>query len=164
MRDRRFLLKSLQTAGLANLPRKICAPRRLPQPTPCCFDHGCTGRASGFTTPRLIYRPRGIFVITPREVPTGGQSPEPSSGGGPRVEAPEVLSVSTNIDLDHDDIMYPDVVPFLAIHVGCIAAIWSGVTWQAIVICVVLYWLRMFAITAGYHRYSRIEFTQQAGC
>jgi stearoyl-CoA desaturase (Delta-9 desaturase) len=44
--------------------------------------------------------------------------------------------VSTNIDLDHDDIMYPDVVTFLAIHVGCIAAIWSGVTWQSIAICV----------------------------
>jgi stearoyl-CoA desaturase (Delta-9 desaturase) len=70
-----------------------------------------------------------------------------------RVEALEVLSVSTNIDLDHDDIMYPDVVTFLAIQVGCIAAIWSGVTWQSIAICVVLYWLRMFAITAGYHRY-----------
>src|SRR6478736_4068152 len=49
--------------------------------------------------------------------------------------------------------MYPDVVPFLAIHIGCIAAICSGVTWQASAICVVLYWLRMFAITAGYHRY-----------
>jgi stearoyl-CoA desaturase (Delta-9 desaturase) len=63
--------------------------------------------------------------------------------------------VSTGIDLDraHNDIMYPDVVPFLAIHIGCIAAICSGVTWQASAICVVLYWLRMFAITAGYHRY-----------
>ena len=27
----KVLLKSLQTAGLANLPRKICAPRKLPQ-------------------------------------------------------------------------------------------------------------------------------------
>jgi len=54
---------------------------------------------------------------------------------------------------DHDDIMYPDLVPFLAVHAGCVAAIWSGVTWQAIAICVVLYWLRMFAIGAGYHRY-----------
>src|SRR5689334_4910594 len=49
--------------------------------------------------------------------------------------------------------MYPDLVPFLAVHAGCVAAIWSGVTWQAIAICGVLYWLRMFAITGGYHRY-----------
>jgi stearoyl-CoA desaturase (Delta-9 desaturase) len=104
-----------------------------------------------------VYQPRGYFCIN-RAKYLPGPSPEPSFGGGPRFEAPEVLSVSANIDLDHDDIMYPDVmypdvVPFLAIHVGCIAAIWSGVTWQAIAICVVLYWLRMFVITAGYHRY-----------
>ena len=59
----------------------------------------------------------------------------------------------TNIDPDQDEIMYPDLVPFLAVHAGCVAAIWSGVTWQAIAICVTLYWLRMFAITGGYHRY-----------
>ena len=61
--------------------------------------------------------------------------------------------MSANIDPDHDDIMYPDAASFLVIHAGCLAAIWSGVSWQAIAICVVLYWLRMFAITAGYHRY-----------
>lgn len=60
-----------------------------------------------------------------------------------------------NIDQDreHDDIMYPHVVLFLLVHAGCVAAIWSGVSWQAIAIGVVLYWLRMFAIGAGYHRY-----------
>ncbi|MBR0718918.1 acyl-CoA desaturase [Bradyrhizobium liaoningense] len=49
--------------------------------------------------------------------------------------------------------MYPQVLPFLLVHAGCIAAIWSGVSWQAIAICVALYGLRMFAIGAGYHRY-----------
>jgi stearoyl-CoA desaturase (Delta-9 desaturase) len=54
---------------------------------------------------------------------------------------------------DPDDILYPDLVPFLAVHAGCIAVIWSGITWPAIALCVALYWLRMFAITGGYHRY-----------
>lgn len=53
----------------------------------------------------------------------------------------------------HDDIMYPSALPFILLHVSSVAAFWSGVTWQAIAICVTLYWLRMFAITAGYHRY-----------
>jgi stearoyl-CoA desaturase (delta-9 desaturase) len=56
-------------------------------------------------------------------------------------------------DATHDDIMYPSAVPFLLVHIGCIAAFWSGVTWQGIALCVTLYWLRMFAIGAGYHRY-----------
>jgi stearoyl-CoA desaturase (delta-9 desaturase) len=51
------------------------------------------------------------------------------------------------------DIMYPSAIPFVLVHVGCIAAVWSGVTWEAFAICVTLYWVRMFAIGAGYHRY-----------
>src|SRR5258705_2525049 len=95
----------------------------------------------------------GVFLLPHRSTWLSGPSLEPSFGGGPRVETTEVVSLAINIDLDHDDIMYPDLVPFLAVHAGCVAAIWSGVTWQAIAICVVLYWLRMFAITGGYHRY-----------
>jgi len=53
----------------------------------------------------------------------------------------------------HDDIMYPSAVPFVLVHLVCFAAIWTGITWQAIAICVALYWLRIFAIGAGYHRY-----------
>src|SRR5947209_13433502 len=63
------------------------------------------------------------------------------------------MSRSTDVDDEHDDIIYPSAVPFVLIHLGCAAAIWSGITWQAVVICVALYWLRMFAIGAGYHRY-----------
>jgi stearoyl-CoA desaturase (delta-9 desaturase) len=56
-------------------------------------------------------------------------------------------------DYDHDDIVYPQVIPFLLVHAACFAALWTGVTWEAVVLGVVLYWLRMFGITAGYHRY-----------
>ncbi|MGC0395621.1 stearoyl-CoA desaturase (delta-9 desaturase) [Bradyrhizobium liaoningense] len=63
------------------------------------------------------------------------------------------MSANIESDEEHDDVMYPQVLPFLLIHVGCVAAIWSGVSWQAAGLCVALYWLRMFAITAGYHRY-----------
>ena len=55
--------------------------------------------------------------------------------------------------VDRDDIVYPSAIPFLLAHLACIAAVWSGVTWQAVAICVTLYWLRIFAIGAGYHRY-----------
>jgi stearoyl-CoA desaturase (delta-9 desaturase) len=53
----------------------------------------------------------------------------------------------------HDDIVYPSAIPFVLLHVASFAAIWTGVTWQAVAIGVTLYWLRMFAIGAGYHRY-----------
>ena len=53
----------------------------------------------------------------------------------------------------HDDIVYPTAIPFVLVHLGCFAAFWTGVTWQALALCVGLYWLRIFAIGAGYHRY-----------
>ena len=60
---------------------------------------------------------------------------------------------NTDVADEHDDIIYPSALPFVLIHLGCAAAIWSGITWQAVAICVALYALRMFAIGAGYHRY-----------
>lgn len=54
---------------------------------------------------------------------------------------------------EHSDIAYPSAIPFALVHLGCIAAFWTGVTWQALALCFGLYWLRMFAVTAGYHRY-----------
>ena len=53
----------------------------------------------------------------------------------------------------HDDILYPHAIPFVLVHLGCLAAIWTGVTVEAVVLGVVLYWVRIFAIGAGYHRY-----------
>jgi stearoyl-CoA desaturase (delta-9 desaturase) len=95
----------------------------------------------------------GFFFITPRAMPA--KTVEPSAGGGPRIKKLRFASVSNDIDLDqeHDDILYPQIIPFLLVHTGCVGAIWSGISWQATALCVVLYWLRMFAIGAGYHRY-----------
>src|SRR5215468_8010312 len=54
---------------------------------------------------------------------------------------------------EHDDIIYPSAIPFALVHLACFAAIWTGITWQAVAIGIGLYWLRIFAIGAGYHRY-----------
>ena len=44
-------------------------------------------------------------------------------------------------------------IPFAMMHLACFAALWSGVSFKALIICFVMYWLRMFALTGGYHRY-----------
>ena len=44
-------------------------------------------------------------------------------------------------------------LPFLGVHVACLGAFWTGVSWNAILLCGGLYVIRMFGITAGYHRY-----------
>jgi stearoyl-CoA desaturase (Delta-9 desaturase) len=63
------------------------------------------------------------------------------------------MTPDTYADDERDDIIYPSAIPFILVHLGCFAAIWTGITWQALVICATLYWVRIFAIGAGYHRY-----------
>src|SRR4051794_6416514 len=54
---------------------------------------------------------------------------------------------------DSEDIAYPSSIGFVLIHVGCFCVFWTGFTWRAFVLAVVLYLVRIFAIGAGYHRY-----------
>jgi stearoyl-CoA desaturase (delta-9 desaturase) len=45
------------------------------------------------------------------------------------------------------------IIPFIALHLACLAVIWVGISPVAVLVCVASYLLRMFAITAFYHRY-----------
>jgi stearoyl-CoA desaturase (delta-9 desaturase) len=54
---------------------------------------------------------------------------------------------------DQRGIDWPRVVPFVALHLGCLGVIWTGWSPFAAGLAVALYALRMFAITAFYHRY-----------
>jgi stearoyl-CoA desaturase (Delta-9 desaturase) len=45
------------------------------------------------------------------------------------------------------------VLPFVALHLGCLAVFWVGTSVTALAIAAALYVVRMFAITAFYHRY-----------
>jgi stearoyl-CoA desaturase (delta-9 desaturase) len=44
-------------------------------------------------------------------------------------------------------------LPFLFLHLGCLAVIWVGWSPIAVVVAAILYLVRMFAITGFYHRY-----------
>ena len=46
-----------------------------------------------------------------------------------------------------------EAIPFVLAHLVCLTAIWTGVGWGDLALAVGLYALRMFGITAGYHRY-----------
>ena len=53
----------------------------------------------------------------------------------------------------HNDIVYPGALPFVIVHLACIGIIWTGVSAATLALCLGLYLLRMFAVTAGNHRY-----------
>jgi stearoyl-CoA desaturase (delta-9 desaturase) len=45
------------------------------------------------------------------------------------------------------------VLPMVAIHVGALGVIWTGMSASIVVLCAALYFVRMFGVTGVYHRY-----------
>ncbi len=56
-------------------------------------------------------------------------------------------------DEPHNDIIYPAMIPFLLVHLAALGVFWTGFTTTAVVLCISLYVVRMWALTAGFHRY-----------
>jgi stearoyl-CoA desaturase (delta-9 desaturase) len=56
-------------------------------------------------------------------------------------------------DADLDRVDWLRIVPFLGLHAGCLAVLAVGFSPVAAAVAVGLYFVRMFAITAFYHRY-----------
>ena len=52
-----------------------------------------------------------------------------------------------------DRIDWLRALPFIAMHLACLAVFWVGVSPIAVAVAVALYAVRMFAITGFYHRY-----------
>jgi len=44
-------------------------------------------------------------------------------------------------------------IPFALMHVAALAVVFTGFSWPGVFVCIMLYVLRMFAITGVYHRY-----------
>lgn len=52
-----------------------------------------------------------------------------------------------------DSYRLAETVPFVLAHLACVAAVWTGVSAGDLALAAGLYALRMFGVTAGYHRY-----------
>src|SRR5688572_19172686 len=83
---------------------------------------------------RVDSRP-GVVAVAP--CPADSPSAYSRTVGGDRVRA----------DQRHDDIVYPATIPFVVLHLSCLAAFWTGVTGTAIALGIVLYLVRLFAVT-----------------
>jgi stearoyl-CoA desaturase (delta-9 desaturase) len=51
------------------------------------------------------------------------------------------------------DYQLAGLIPLVLVHVGAVAALFVVGGWQVWLVAVALFWVRMFAVTAGYHRY-----------
>jgi stearoyl-CoA desaturase (delta-9 desaturase) len=65
----------------------------------------------------------------------------------PREEVEADRSVDTKVKKS------AKLIPFVFMHLACFGVLFVGISLPAALLCVALYALRMFALTAGYHRY-----------
>ncbi|MDZ7680184.1 MAG: fatty acid desaturase [Fodinibius sp.] len=56
-------------------------------------------------------------------------------------------------DQDLDNINWVSGIPFILLHLAVGLVFWAGFSWAALIALLLSYGLRMFAITAGFHRY-----------
>jgi stearoyl-CoA desaturase (delta-9 desaturase) len=62
------------------------------------------------------------------------------------------MSPTTSIEADRR--LSPKAVPFFLFHlVAVVAVAWSGWSWKGLLLALAVYYVRMFGVTAGYHRY-----------
>ena len=54
---------------------------------------------------------------------------------------------------DHADVVYPQTLAFLLVHVACLGAFYTGVSSKTLWLAFWLYVIRMWSATACYHRY-----------
>ncbi len=62
-------------------------------------------------------------------------------------------SEAVEVDGQDERIDWARILPFIGLHLACLAVLWVGISWVAVAVAFASYALRMFAITAFYHRY-----------
>jgi stearoyl-CoA desaturase (delta-9 desaturase) len=71
----------------------------------------------------------------------------------PPVDPTRPATAAAHHPHDLRTIRFRHVFPFVVVHLLCFAVIWTGWSWTAVGVALGLYLLRMFAITAFFHRY-----------
>ena len=53
----------------------------------------------------------------------------------------------------NEQIDWTESIAFFAVHLAGVLAVFTGISWAAVIMCLFMYYVRMFAITGVYHRY-----------
>ncbi|MDZ7715014.1 MAG: acyl-CoA desaturase [Balneolaceae bacterium] len=65
----------------------------------------------------------------------------------------EAPYIPEKYDKDLDKMNWVSGIPFILLHLSVLLVYWAGFSWTALLTLFISYILRMFAITAGFHRY-----------
>ncbi len=90
-------------------------------------------------------------AIAPPPPPERDTTPNASSGARP--EPARASRAPASADGFWNRLGALPVILYTGVHLACLAAFWTGVGALEIGLCLGLFWLRLFGITGGYHRY-----------
>lgn len=62
-------------------------------------------------------------------------------------------AIKNELNIKMNSISWVRCIPFFVTHLACLAVFWVGSSQKAIIVCLISYFVRMFAITGFYHRY-----------
>jgi stearoyl-CoA desaturase (delta-9 desaturase) len=63
------------------------------------------------------------------------------------------MAVSQAIPTRYWKVRLDVFIPYVLVHLGCLGVFWTGLTRTGILVCLVSYYVRQFALGVGYHRY-----------
>ncbi|HRA91142.1 MAG TPA: acyl-CoA desaturase, partial [Acinetobacter sp.] len=61
--------------------------------------------------------------------------------------------IKTSKAIKDTQVQWLRIVPFILLHIACLAVFWVGVSWFSVAFMLAFYLIRMFAITGFFHRY-----------
>jgi hypothetical protein len=64
----------------------------------------------------------------------------------------------TPVSIKEDKLDLARTLPFIGVHLMCLGVFFVGFSWVAVAVAVLMYVVRMFAVTGFYHRYFAQEF------
>ncbi len=116
-------------------------------------------------------KPCEMTNATPTTLPTEGdeglvEAPGQPGAGHALLGWIDTAAVTVDpADPRSDHVDWQRIIPFVALHLGCLLVLWTGTSPTALGVAPALYVARMFAITAFYHRYfsHRTFRTSRAG-
>ena len=64
-----------------------------------------------------------------------------------------IVQAFRTVFTDEDNVTLLDSCPILFMHLMCIVVPFTGFSITALIVCMLTHAIRVFALTAGYHRY-----------
>ena len=69
------------------------------------------------------------------------------------VDSWSIAVQAETISSEKKKIQWLRIFPFIILHIACLSVFWVGVSWFAVAFMLIFYLIRMFSITAFFHRY-----------